>query len=185
MLSYSSVQFICSAMHDSLRPHRLQHARPPCPPLTPGACTNSCPSSQWCHSTISFSVIPFSSPFNLSQHHNSHIIFSWVPSLCPATFRTLYINYSVSSAPSVWGMTEPTAVSVVLKTVHLLGRAGSELRPHLEHRPSSLPHPSTLPHVSGQEAALTYCLSPLNCLHPFCLSWPPSHPPAITQRDGM
>ena len=42
---------------------------------------------------------------------------SWVPSLCPATSRRLYINYSVSSAPSVWGMTEPTAVSVVLKTV--------------------------------------------------------------------
>ena len=48
-------------MSDSLRPHELQHARPPCPSPTPGVHPNSCPSSQWCHPTISFSVIPFSS----------------------------------------------------------------------------------------------------------------------------
>ena len=48
-------------MSDSLRPHGLQHTRPPCPTSTPRACSNSCPSSQWCHSTISSSVIPFSS----------------------------------------------------------------------------------------------------------------------------
>ena len=41
--------------------HGLQHARPPCPSQTPGACSNSCPSSQWCHSTISSFVVPFSS----------------------------------------------------------------------------------------------------------------------------
>ena len=48
-------------MSDSLRPHRLQHARLPCPSPTPGACWNSYPLSQWCHPTISFSVVPFSS----------------------------------------------------------------------------------------------------------------------------
>ena len=48
-------------MSDSLWLHGLQHARLPCPSPTPGACSNSCPSSQWCHPTISFSVIPFSS----------------------------------------------------------------------------------------------------------------------------
>ena len=47
-------------MSDSLQPHELQHARLPCPSPTPGACSNSCPSSQWCHPTISSSVIPFS-----------------------------------------------------------------------------------------------------------------------------
>ena len=41
--------------------HGLQHARPPCPSQTPGACSNSCPLSQWCHPTISSSVVPFSS----------------------------------------------------------------------------------------------------------------------------
>ena len=56
-----SVQFSCSVLSDSLWPHGLQHTRPPCPSPTPGAYSNSCPLSQWCHPTISPSVIPFSS----------------------------------------------------------------------------------------------------------------------------
>ena len=55
-------------MSDSLRPHGLHYARLPCPSPTPGAYSNSCPSSRRCHPTISFSVIPFSPAFNLSQH---------------------------------------------------------------------------------------------------------------------
>ena len=54
-----SVQFSCSIVSDSLWPHGLQHARLLCPSLTPRAYSNSCPSSQWCHPSISFSVIPF------------------------------------------------------------------------------------------------------------------------------
>ena len=50
----------CSVMSDSLWPHGLQHAMLPCPSPSPGAFSNSCPLSQWCHPTISFSVIPFS-----------------------------------------------------------------------------------------------------------------------------
>ena len=48
-------------MSNSLRPHELQQTRPPCPPPTPRTYSNSCPSSRWCHPTISSSVIPFSS----------------------------------------------------------------------------------------------------------------------------
>ena len=48
-------------MSNSLQPHGLLHARLPCPSPTPGACSNSCPSSRWCHPTISSSVVPFSS----------------------------------------------------------------------------------------------------------------------------
>ena len=48
-------------MSSSVQPHGLQHARPPCPSPTPGVCSNSCPSSRWCHPTISSSVVPFSS----------------------------------------------------------------------------------------------------------------------------
>ena len=55
------VQFSRSVMSDSLRPHELQHARPPCPSQTPGAYSNSCPLSWWCHPAISSSVVPFSS----------------------------------------------------------------------------------------------------------------------------
>ena len=60
-LNISSVQFSCSVMSDSLWPHGLQHARPPCPSPTPGAYSHSCPSTRWCHPTISSSVLPFSS----------------------------------------------------------------------------------------------------------------------------
>ena len=56
-----SVQFSHSAMSDSLQPHRLQHARLPCPSPTPRPCSNSCPSSHWCHRTISSSTVHFSS----------------------------------------------------------------------------------------------------------------------------
>ena len=56
-----SVQFSFSVVPNILRPHRLQHARLRCPSPTPRAYTNSCPSRQWCHPTISPSVIPFSS----------------------------------------------------------------------------------------------------------------------------
>ena len=48
-----------SVMSASLRPHVLQHARPPCPSPTPGVYSDSCPLSRWCHPTISSSVIPF------------------------------------------------------------------------------------------------------------------------------
>ena len=54
-------QFSPSVMSDSLRPHGLKHTRLPCLSTTPGAYSNSCPSSQWCHPTISSSVHPFSS----------------------------------------------------------------------------------------------------------------------------
>ena len=72
----SSVHFSCSVVSDSLRPHELQHARPPCPSPIPRVYPNSCPSSRWCHPTISSSVVPFSScpqsfptsgPFPMSQ----------------------------------------------------------------------------------------------------------------------
>ena len=57
----SSVQFSHSVVSDSLEPHELQHAMPPCPSPTPGIQPNPCPLSQWCHPTISSSVVPFSS----------------------------------------------------------------------------------------------------------------------------
>ena len=72
---YNSVQFSCSVMSDSLRPHGLQHARLPCPSPTPGACSNSCPrvrdAIQPSHSLLSLSP----PAFNLSQHQG---LFQWV-----------------------------------------------------------------------------------------------------------
>ena len=74
---FSSVQFSRSFVSDSLRPHELQHARPPCPSPTPGVHSDSRPSSQWCHPAISSSVIPFSPAPNPSQHQT---LFQWVNS---------------------------------------------------------------------------------------------------------
>ena len=71
------VQFSHSVVSNSLQLHGLQHARLPCSSPTPGACSNSCPSSWWCHPTISFYVVP-SPASNLSQHQG---IFKWVSSL--------------------------------------------------------------------------------------------------------
>ena len=60
-INFISVQFRCSVLSNSLRPHGLQHARPPCPSPTPGVYSNPCPLSRWCHPTTSSSVIPFCS----------------------------------------------------------------------------------------------------------------------------
>ena len=59
-VQFSSVQFSRSVVYDSLRPHESQHTRPPCPSPSPGVHSNSHPSSRWCHTAISSSVILFS-----------------------------------------------------------------------------------------------------------------------------
>ena len=69
-LIISSVQFICSVMSDTLRPHELHHARPPCPSPTPGVHSNSSSSNRGCHPAISPSVFPFSFCRNANQNHN-------------------------------------------------------------------------------------------------------------------
>ena len=65
-------------LSDSLWPPGLQHARLPCPSPSPGACSNSCPLSRWCHPTISSSVAPSPPALNLSQHQG---LCQWVGSL--------------------------------------------------------------------------------------------------------
>ena len=75
----TSVQFSHSVMSDSLQPHGLQHSRLPCPSPTPGACSNSCPSRQWCYPTISSSVIPFSSHFQYFPASGSFLISQFFP----------------------------------------------------------------------------------------------------------
>ena len=77
---FSSAQYSCSVVSNSLRPHELQHARPPCPSPTPGVHSDSCPSSRWCHPAISSSVVPFSScPQSLPASESFPIsqLFAW------------------------------------------------------------------------------------------------------------
>ena len=76
----ASVQFSSSVMSDSLQPHELQHTRPPCPSPTPRVYSNSCPSSWWCHSVISSSVVPFSSCLQslpASESFSMSQLFAW------------------------------------------------------------------------------------------------------------
>ena len=79
-IQFSSVQFSCSVVSDSLQPHELQHTRPPCPSPTPRVHSDSCPSSPWCHPAISSSVVPFSScPQSLpaSESFPMSQLFTW------------------------------------------------------------------------------------------------------------
>ena len=73
----SSVQFSHSVVSDSLQPHELQHARPPCPSPTRGVYTNSRPSSWWCHQPSHPLLSPSPPTFNLSQHQG---LSKWVSS---------------------------------------------------------------------------------------------------------
>ena len=68
--------FSCSVMSESLQPHELQHARLPCPSISPGIFSDSSPLNWWCHPTISSSAAPFPT-LNLSQHRG---LFQWVSS---------------------------------------------------------------------------------------------------------
>ena len=99
----SSAQFSCSVMSDSLRPHGLQHTRPPCPSPTPGAYSNSCPLSRWCHPTISPSVIPSPPAFNLSQHQG---LFKWVITVHQVAemleFQLQHLSFIVTTFLTNW-----------------------------------------------------------------------------------
>ena len=97
-----SDQISHSVMSNSLGPHGLQHARPPCPSATPGACSNSCPLSQWCHPTISSSVILFSSCLQSFQHQS--------------LFRVFYLICRWDS-PAAWSVSPPWRPEVALPSL--------------------------------------------------------------------
>jgi len=96
--AFSSVQFSCSVVSNSLQPHELQHARPPCPLPTPGIHSNSRPSSRWCHPAISSSVVPFSScPQSLPASESLPMsqLFAWGG-------RSTGVYISINSSNNVW-----------------------------------------------------------------------------------
>ena len=94
------LQFSHSVVPNSLWPHALQHTRLPCPSSTPGACSNSSPSSQWCHPTISSSVVPFSSclqPFPASGSFPVSVLHSRWP-------KYWSFSFSISSSNGYSGL---------------------------------------------------------------------------------
>ena len=107
---FSSVQFSCSVVSDSLWPHGLQHARFPCPSLTPGVYSNSCPKnknknknscplSQWCHPTISSSVIPFSSHLQPFAASGSFACLPWKSQFVTSGGQSIGVLASASVLP--------------------------------------------------------------------------------------
>ena len=90
-----SVQFSCSVMSNSLQPHGLQHARPPCPTPSPGTYSNSCPLSRWCCPTISSSVVPFSSRLQSLPASGSFLVSQFC-----ASSGQKYWSFSFSISPS-------------------------------------------------------------------------------------
>ena len=97
---FSSVQFSHSVMSDSLRPHGLQHARHPCPLPTPGVYSNSCPLNQWCHPTISSSVISFSSCLQSFPASGSFQMNQFFASGIRINTSPKYWSFSFSISPS-------------------------------------------------------------------------------------
>ena len=81
-----------SVVSTSLRPHELQHSRPPCPSPTLGVHSNSCPLSRWCHPAISSSVVPFSSCPQSLQHR----VFSNESTLCMRWPKYWSFSFSIS-----------------------------------------------------------------------------------------
>ena len=104
--TFSSVQFSCSVVSNSLRPHESQHARPPCPSPTPGVHSNSRPSSWWYHLAISYSVVPFSScPQSLpaSQSFPMSQLFAWgSQSIGISAFASVLPKNTQDWSPSEW-----------------------------------------------------------------------------------
>ena len=92
-------QFSCSVVSDSLWTHELQHTRLPCPSPTPGAYSNSCPSSRWCQPTISTFVIPFS-----SRLQSFPALGSFPVSLCIRWPKCWSFNFSIRPSNEYSGL---------------------------------------------------------------------------------
>ena len=103
---FSSVQFSCSVMSDSLWPHESQHARPPCPSPTPGVHSDSRPSNQWCYPAISSSVVPFTScPQSLPASESFPVsqLFAWGgQSTGVSALASVLAKKSQGWSPSEW-----------------------------------------------------------------------------------
>ena len=124
----ASVQFSSVAQSClTLRPHELQHTRPPCPSQTLGVHSNSCPSSRWCHPAISSSVLPFSS---CPQIPPSIRVFSNESALHMR--RPKYWSFSFSISPS---KEHPGLISFKMDQLDLLAVQGT-LKSLLQHHSS-------------------------------------------------
>ena len=127
---FSSVQFSSSVVSDSLQPHKLQHARPPCPSPTPRVYPNSCPLSRWCHITISSLGHPL---LILLIIFPSIRVFSNESALCIRWPK--YWSFSFSISPS---NEHPRLISFRMEWLDLLAVQGT-VKSFLQHHSSKAP----------------------------------------------
>ena len=137
----SSVQFSRSVMSDSLEPHGLQHARPPCPSPVPRAYSNSCPSSRWCHPTISSSVIRFSScpqSFPASGSFQTSQLFTSGGQRIGVSASTRELNKVFPS----WGKGKKSGMRNLWLSARSLAPVPAQINPGLvsQESPRALPH---------------------------------------------
>ena len=179
------VQFSRSVVSDCLWPHELQHARPPCPSPTPRVHPNSCALSQWCHPTISSSVVPFSScpqsfpasgSFQMSQLYLKKLLVSTVQQSKPSMCILLSCFSCVHLYETLWTIGWQAPLS--------MGFSGQEYWSGLScPPPGDLSNPEiesmslTSPAVAGRFLLPTPTGKPKSAIHipasPHC--WFPSH----------
>ena len=129
-----SVQFNCSAVSDSLRPHRLQHTRLPCPSPAPGTYSNSSPSSQWMTSKICLYILENFSRRGTIDNAASSVQFSSIAQLCPTLCDPM--NHSTPGLPVHHHLPQFTQTHV-----HWVSDAIQPFHPRLSPSPPA-PNPS-------------------------------------------
>ena len=142
-------------MSNPLRPHGLQHSRLPCPSPSPGAFSKSCPLNQWCHPTVSYSVVPFSSCLQSFPASGSFLmswLFTWWPK---------YWSFSFSISPSkeysglISFRTDWLDLLVVQGTLKSLLQHHSSKAPVLRHSAFFMVQPSHPYMTTGKTITLT------------------------------
>ena len=149
---FSSVQFSCSVVSDSLRPRELQHARPPCPSPTPRVHSDSRPPSQWCHPAISSSVVPFSSCLQslpASEFFPMSQLFSWGgQSTVVSALASFLPKKSQGWSPSEWtgwislqskGLSRVCSNTTVQKHQFIRAQPSSQSNSHIHTWPLEKP----------------------------------------------
>ena len=152
-IQFSSVQFSSSVVSDSSWPHESQHARPPCPSPTPGTYSNSCPSSQWCHPTISFSVVPFSSclqSFPASGSFQTSQLFTSGGQSTGVSALASFLPKKSQGWSSEWtgwislqskGLSRVFSNTTVQKHQFFSAQLSSQFNSHIHTRPQEKPQP--------------------------------------------
>ena len=166
---WSVSQISRSVVSDSLQPHELQHARPPCPSPTPGVHPNSCLSSQWCHPAISSSVVPFSScPQSLPASESFPLsqLFAWGgQSIGVSALASFLPKNTQDRSPLEWtgwislhskGLSRVFSNTTVQKPQFFSAQHSSQSNSHIHTWPQEKPLPCSVPRDKSTLNCVSY-----------------------------